>query len=86
MTVRGRGEFRHGAIDVDGKTTLRFGVVHGMANAKEVLDEIRAAKARGERAPYEFIEIMACRGGCIAGGGQPLGTDDEVRSKIEELL
>ena len=81
MTVRGRGEFRHGAIDVDGKTTLRFGVVHGMANAKEVLDEIRAAKARGERAPYEFIEIMACRGGCIAGGGQPLGTDDEVRSK-----
>ena len=40
MTVRGRGEFRHGAIDVDGKTTLRFGVVHGMANGREVLDEI----------------------------------------------
>ena len=81
MTVRGKDEFRHGAIDIDGKTTLRFGVVHGMANAKGILDEIRAAKEKGERAPYEFIEVMACRGGCIAGGGQPLGTNDEVRSK-----
>lgn len=80
-TVRGKGEMRTGSIDVDGKATLRFGVVHGMGNAKEILDEIRAAKARGERAPYEFIEIMACRGGCIAGGGQPLGTDDDVRAE-----
>ena len=81
MTVRGNGEFRHGALDIEGKATLRFGVVHGMGNAKPILDEIRKAKQEGKRAPYEFIEVMACRGGCIAGGGQPLGTDDEVRSK-----
>ena len=81
MTVRGNGSFRHGALDIEGKATVRFGVVHGMANAKQVLDEIREAKKKGTRAPYEFIEVMACRGGCIAGGGQPLGTDDEVRSK-----
>ena len=31
--------------------------------------------------PYHFIEVMACKGGCIAGGGQPYGTEDEIRAK-----
>ena len=31
--------------------------------------------------PYHFIEVMACKGGCIAGGGQPYGTNDVVRAK-----
>ncbi len=86
LAVRGTGEVRTGTIDVDGKATLRVALVHGMGNAKALLDEIRAAKQKGERAPYEFIEIMACRGGCIAGGGQPLGTDDEVRAERTEGL
>ena len=40
---------------------------------------VRAAKREGKERPYDFIEVMACRGGCIAGGGQPYGTEDEVR-------
>ena len=78
--VRGMSEVKKGTVDFKG-TPVRVAVVHGMANAKEILEEVKAAKLKGERAPYEFIEIMACRGGCIAGGGQPIGTDDEVRAK-----
>lgn len=79
--IRGTDTMRTGTIDIDGKATLNFGVIHGMANAKELLDKIRADKAAGRKSEYGFVEIMACRGGCIAGGGQPLGTDDEVRAK-----
>ncbi len=76
--VRGLSEVKKGSVDLGG-TKVRVAVVHGMANAREILDEVRNAKLKGERAPYEFIEIMACRGGCISGGGQPIGTDDSVR-------
>ncbi len=80
MTIRGVDTEREGSVDIDGKATLRFGVVHGMANAKALLDRIRDAKSKGEKLDLDFIEVMACKGGCIAGGGQPLGTDDDVRA------
>lgn len=50
---------------------VRIAVAHGVGNVEKVLDRIREAKANGEELPYHFIEVMACRGGCIAGGGQP---------------
>lgn len=49
-----------------GGAEVRVAVAHGMKNAKVLLDEIRAGKS-----PYQFIEIMGCPGGCVAGGGQP---------------
>jgi len=76
--VRGLSEIKKGTVDFKG-TPVRVAVVHGLSNVAEVMDEIRAAKAAGEQAPYEFIEVMACRGGCIAGGGQPYGANDELR-------
>ena len=42
---------------------------------------LRDAKAKGKEPPYHFIEVMACRGGCIGGGGQPYGATDEIRKK-----
>ncbi|NBK20477.1 MAG: ferredoxin [Spirochaetia bacterium] len=78
--VRGLEEIKKGTVDFDG-TPIRVAVVHGLSHAKEVLDEIRDAKANGTKAPYEFIEIMACRGGCIAGGGQPYGANDILRKE-----
>jgi NADH-quinone oxidoreductase subunit G len=42
---------------------------------------VQKARDEGEEPPYHFIEVMACRGGCIAGGGQPYGTTDEIRQK-----
>ena len=66
----------------DGSSTkIRIAIAHQMGNIAAVLDKIRAARLAGEEPPYHFIEVMACRGGCIAGGGQPYGATDEVRRK-----
>ena len=78
--VRGLDEVKRGEVDMGGKK-VRVAVVHGMANARPLLDKICADKAAGKAPDLDFIEIMACRGGCIAGGGQPYGTDDEVREE-----
>ena len=83
--VRGLEEVKKGVVDFAG-TPVNVAVVHGMANAKDILDEIREAKKKGEKVPYDFVEFMACRGGCIAGGGQPIGTDDDVRKKRTDGL
>ena len=79
-SVRGLAEIKKGTVDFDG-TPVRVAVVHGLSHVDELLDEIRAAKAEGKQAPYEFIEVMACRGGCIAGGGQPYGANDILRAE-----
>ncbi len=54
---------------------LKFGIAHGLANAHEVMERLR----RGEMDDVHFIEIMACPGGCLGGGGQPIPTTDVIR-------
>jgi len=76
--VRGMEGVKRGVVDIKG-TKVKVAVAHGMANVQDLVEEIRAAKREGKERPYDFIEVMACRGGCIAGGGQPYGTEDEVR-------
>ena len=78
--VRGLDGVKEAAIDVKG-TEVRVAVAHGMANINKVLQNVKDARDSGKEPPYHFIEVMACRGGCIAGGGQPRGTSDEVRLK-----
>ncbi len=78
--VRGMEGVKESVIDVEG-TEVRVAVAHQMGNAKRVVDAVMEAKRKGEDPPWHFIEIMACRGGCIAGGGQPYGATDEVRLK-----
>lgn len=78
--VRGLEGIKVGEVDMAG-TKVKVAVAHGLANIEKVLAEVREAKAAGREVPYHFIEVMACRGGCIAGGGQPYGTTDEVRAK-----
>ncbi len=56
--------------------TLKVAVAHGTANAKKVMENI---KAGGQFAQCHFIEFMACPGGCIGGGGQPIPTSPEIR-------
>ena len=56
---------------------LKFIVAHGTANAKLVMDML----LRGELEGYHFVEIMACPGGCIGGGGQPIPTSELIRKK-----
>ena len=58
---------------------IHIAVAHGIKNVSSVLEKVRRAKANGEKTPYDFIEVMACPGGCVGGGGQPLGVTDAVR-------
>lgn len=78
--VRGMDGVKKGAVDFKG-TEVKVAVAHGMANVKSIMEEIREAREKGGDLPYHFIEVMACRGGCIAGGGQPYGTEDDIRDK-----
>ena len=57
--------------------TLKIGVCHGTANAKKVLDNIREG---GKFSECHFIEFMACPGGCLGGGGQPIPTSPAIRA------
>lgn len=56
--------------------TLKIAVAHGTANAKKIMDDI---KAGGKFSECHFIEFMACPGGCLGGGGQPIPTNEEIR-------
>ncbi len=57
--------------------TLKVAVCHGTANAKKVLDNI---KAGGKLSECHFIEFMACPGGCLGGGGMPVPTNEKIRA------
>ncbi len=56
--------------------TLKVGVAHGTANAKRVMEDI---KRGGKFSECHFIEFMACPGGCLGGGGQPIPTNQKIR-------
>ena len=71
--VRGIEGIKEAVYELPGKT-VRVCVASGLANAKKVLDGIKAGELN-----YDFIEFMACPGGCVNGGGQPLHSSD-VRS------
>ncbi len=60
---------------------LKCAVAHGLVNAKKVMDAVKAGEA-----DFHFIEIMACPGGCLGGGGQPIPTNPEIRQKRTEAI
>ena len=61
---------------------LKFIVAHGTANAKKVMEMLQ----RGELSDVHFVEIMACPGGCLGGGGQPIPTSEEIRRKRAQAI
>ncbi len=71
--VRGLEARKEATLTVAGKE-VRICVVYGLAKAKELLEDLKAGRAH-----YDFIEVMACPGGCISGGGQPVGTTMKQR-------
>nr|HPJ36651.1 NADH-dependent [FeFe] hydrogenase, group A6 [Spirochaetota bacterium] len=60
---------------------LKVAIANGLANADKLMKEVAAGKS-----PYHFIEIMACPGGCIGGGGQPIPTSKEIRQKRVDAI
>jgi iron only hydrogenase large subunit-like protein len=79
--VRGLDDVKEADIDVPGFGKLRVAVAHGLGNARKLMDKVRQQIKETGKSEYHFIEVMACRGGCVGGGGQPLGNDVAKRAK-----
>jgi len=78
--LRGLASRKEAQVEIDGQQ-IGVAAVSGLGSARALLDEIRDG-----RDDLHFIEIMACPGGCIAGGGQPLGADlNAIRKRMEAL-
>ncbi len=78
--VRGMDHLKEATLNLGGNE-IRVAVVHGLANTKKLLNDIRAGRAN-----YHFVEVMACPGGCISGGGQPIGVTDSIRRQRQQGL
>jgi NADP-reducing hydrogenase subunit HndD len=78
--VRGLQGIKEARVSI-GSLELGVAVVSGLGNAARLLDQIRAG-----RNDLHFIEVMSCPGGCIGGGGQPIGSNaDDVKSRMQAL-
>lgn len=79
--VRGWEGIRKASVDFNG-FELKVGIAHGLGNARKLLEEIRQGKCE-----YHAIEIMACPGGCIGGGGQPFhhGRSELLKARAHSL-
>jgi iron-only hydrogenase group A len=67
-------------VEFEGKK-LTLAVVHGLGNAKLILEELKSDSQK-----YDYIEVMACPGGCIGGGGQSVPVDEEIRTERKGML
>ena len=74
--VRGGKGIKKATIEIAGKE-IKVVAASGLSNAKKILEEIKNGEA-----DYQFVEIMACPGGCIMGGGQPI-KDSKTRSEVD---
>ena len=74
--VRGGDGIKRATINIAGKD-INVVAASGLANAKTILEEIKSGNAN-----YQFVEIMACPGGCIMGGGQPIKSS-KVRAEVD---
>ncbi len=74
--IRGMEGIKRAKVDMNG-TEVKVVVASGLKNAQTIMEEIKSGKA-----DYQFVEIMACPGGCIMGGGQPIRTSKE-RANID---
>ncbi|MBC8078987.1 MAG: iron hydrogenase small subunit [Gorillibacterium sp.] len=74
--VRGMDGIKENVIELPNGKKIRTAVVHGLGNARKLMEAMES----GEKS-YEFIEVMACLGGCVTGGGQPI-----VDAKTSEMV
>lgn len=79
--LRGLEGVREATIDFNG-IPINICIAHGLGNARKLLDDVKAGKSK-----FHAIEIMACPGGCIGGGGQPLhhGNSDIIKARAAAI-
>ncbi len=78
--VRGQEGIREATVEIDG-IPVRAAVVNGLGNARKLMERVKTGEA-----PYDFIEVMACPGGCVGGGGQPIHDGEELAQVRGERL
>jgi len=80
-SIRGLQASREASIDLNGRT-VRVVAVSGLGNTRKILEKIESGEEK-----YDVIEIMACPGGCVNGGGQPYAAerDDVIEQRIRGL-
>ncbi len=90
IPVRGMNGVREASVKIEGCLSewkflegaeLKLAIAHGLVNARKLAKQV----AEG-RSPYHFIEIMACPGGCLGGGGQPIPTNMDIRMKRMDAI
>ncbi|MDD5289739.1 MAG: [Fe-Fe] hydrogenase large subunit C-terminal domain-containing protein [Patescibacteria group bacterium] len=78
--ARGQAGIKTARVKVGGRK-LNIAVANGLGNAKKILEDLKAGRVK-----YDYVEVMACPGGCIGGGGQPIPTNAEIRAKRAAAL
>lgn len=78
--VRGQAGIREADFELNG-IILHAAIVSGLANAREVMEQIKHGKVH-----YDFVEVMACPGGCVGGGGQPIHDGIELAKERADKL
>ncbi|HPI67449.1 MAG TPA: [Fe-Fe] hydrogenase large subunit C-terminal domain-containing protein [bacterium] len=73
--VRGQAGIKSAEIKV-GNRKLKIAVANGLGNAEKILKDLKNNKVN-----YDYVEVMACPGGCVGGGGQPIPTNAQIRAK-----
>ena len=79
-SVRGSDGWREVTVHID-KLTVRAAIANGLGNARALIEAIQSGKAQ-----YDFVEIMACPGGCVGGGGQPIVEGCEMAGERAPML
>ena len=77
--VRGMDYVKEATLDLDGRE-IKIAVVHGLKNAQQLIAKLESGEAR-----YDLIEVMACKGGCIGGAGQPFGQKEKRLARAKGL-
>ncbi|MCL1817935.1 MAG: [FeFe] hydrogenase, group A [Spirochaetaceae bacterium] len=78
--VRGMFGWREATVEIN-KTKVRAAVASGLANAREIIEKVKSGEAE-----YDFVEVMACPGGCVGGGGQPITDGRELAPERSPVL
>jgi len=73
--ARGMEDIKEAEIDLNG-VKVKVAIAHGLKNARKLMEQ-----ARNGTSPYHFIEVMACPGGCVGGGGQPITKCNDKRNE-----
>ncbi len=78
--ARGARGIKKAVVEINGKS-IKIAIVNGIGNVKKILEELKKNPKL-----YDAVEVMACPGGCVGGGGQPVMADKEIRQKRAEGL